>query len=93
MQARELWNKARNNDISILSDPRVSKIKNEFGDTPLHWLALSKNIVVLKHPDIDRVENNYGQTAFSLFYIYSKHKYTKKQLKFYAKLLRNKNDK
>ena len=59
---KQIWAKAKSGDSSILSDPRVSTLKNEYGETPLHLLADRGVKEVLKHPDVSKVKNEYGDT-------------------------------
>lgn len=63
---QELWKKAREGDISILSDPRVSKLIDRDGETPLHVLAMRGKYEILKHPDVDKVQNYFGNTPLHL---------------------------
>lgn len=61
LSKEELFERAGKEDISILSDPNVSKVRDNGGDTPLHYLAWREKIEILKHPDVAKVKNNYGQ--------------------------------
>ena len=58
--------------IDALKNSKVSKVKDKWGDTPLHHLAFygSPEIhkLVLKHPDATNVKNNNGKTPANLFY-------------------------
>jgi hypothetical protein len=56
MDSRTLFKKAAEGDISILSDPNVSKVKDHFGETPLHVLSLLGKTAILKHPDMNKVK-------------------------------------
>ena len=58
----QIWRKAGNGDPSILSDPRISRIKDFNGNTPLHYLADGGVKEVLKHPDVSILKNEYDNT-------------------------------
>ena len=58
----EIWVRARNGDPSILSDLRVSTLRNNFGWTPLHYLAWKGVKKAWFHPDFDKVKNKEGET-------------------------------
>ena len=59
---KQIWAKAKSGDSSILSDPRVSTLKNEYGETPLHYLAHKGVKEILKHPDVSKVKDEDGWT-------------------------------
>ena len=58
----QIWKKAKDSDSSILSDPRVSALRDEDGWTPLHWLAWMGVKEAWFHPDFDKVKNKYRRT-------------------------------
>ncbi len=58
----EIWYKAYRGDSSILSDPRVSIISGQNGDTPLHYLAWHGVKEDWFHPDFNKVKSNDGKT-------------------------------
>ena len=68
MTKAEMFEKARKGDVSILSDPRVAKIRDDCGDTPLHLLAKKGKIAILSHPMVSKVTNqgNLGWTPLHL---------------------------
>ncbi|MFW6243468.1 MAG: hypothetical protein ACOC2W_04845 [bacterium] len=66
MKREDLFKKAKSRDISILSDPDVSKIKNKKGDTPLHVLAFNGALGILKHVDVSKVKNDKGETPLHI---------------------------
>ena len=59
---KSIFERAKEGDISILSDPNVSLVKDNYGRTPLHLLAWKGKIEVLSHKDCSLVKNNYGET-------------------------------
>ena len=59
---KQIWDKAYNSGPSILSDPRVSTLKDEYGWTPLHELAKNKVKEVSKHPDVSKIKSRFGNT-------------------------------
>lgn len=61
LSKEELFKRAEMGDVSILSDPYVSKYRDHFNQTPLHTLADKGCIEVLNHKDVDRVlsKNKY----------------------------------
>ena len=63
---KDLFERAREGDITILEDPNCSKIKGIEGRTPLHYLAEIGKIEVLNHPDIAIVKNKYGRTPLHI---------------------------
>ena len=58
----ELWTRSKAGDKSILSDPRVASLKNEWETTPLHRLARLGITEVLKHPQVSKVSDRFGWT-------------------------------
>ena len=58
----QIWIKAGGGDPSILSDPRVSTLRDGHGWTPLHLLASRGVKGTLKHPDASKVKNKNGNT-------------------------------
>ena len=62
----EIWGKVTKRDSSILSDPRVSKLKDFDSWTPLHYLADRGVKEVLKHPDASTAKNAYSATPLHL---------------------------
>ena len=63
---KSLFERAKKGDVSILSDPNCSIVKNNDGWTPLHWLARAGKIEVLSHKDCSLVKDNYGRTPLHL---------------------------
>lgn len=63
---KELFERAYKGDISILDDSNVAKIRDEWGYTPLHFLAKAGKIEILKHPDVARVKSKWGNTPLHL---------------------------
>jgi len=59
---KSIFERAEKRDISILSDPNVSLVKDNYGRTPLHLLAWKGKIEVLSHKDCSLVKNNDGET-------------------------------
>ncbi len=59
---KTLFDKANLGDLSILSDPQVTILKDDKGCTPLHWLAYYCRIEVLNHPEVATVKNDHGDT-------------------------------
>ena len=45
---QDIWEKAFQGDKSILNDPRISKLRDKSGDTPLHYLAQKKVKEIIK---------------------------------------------
>ena len=43
---KDLFERAKESDVTILDDPDVSKIKDKDNWTPLHWLAWTGKIEV-----------------------------------------------
>lgn len=94
----EVWQKAKDGDISILNNEKLLSLKSGTDSTPLHWLAEnivrnnSKNVLkVLKHPMIDKIKNCRGETPLDWFYItykMKKQEIKKEWLKFLIKILR-----
>jgi len=62
MDAVELFEKAYDGDISILTDSYVGIIKNKDGFTPLHILANEKKIEVLSHTRVALVKDQFNCT-------------------------------
>ena len=58
----EIWHKASYGDPSIISDPRISTLRDEFDWTPLHLLAWHDVKEAWFHPDFDKVKNKNGKT-------------------------------
>lgn len=54
----ELFERAKEGDISILSDPRVST-SYEYDKTALHYLAGRGKFEILEHPDVDKASQQY----------------------------------
>ena len=46
----------------ILKHPDVSKVRNNWGNTPLHWLARDGIKKAWFHPDFNKIENDDGET-------------------------------
>ena len=59
---KQIFDKALDGDPSILSDPRVSILRDEFDETTLHYLADKGVKGTLKHPDASKVKNKNGNT-------------------------------
>ena len=64
---KEVFTLAKSGHISILKDPKYKeylKIQNDWGDTPLHWLALNGKTEILKpeYKEILEIQNNWGMT-------------------------------
>jgi len=51
---KDLITKAKKGDITILSDPHITK-SGAWGRTALHYLAYKGKIEVLNHPDVAKV--------------------------------------
>ena len=68
---RQIWHKAKSGDPSILSDPRVSTLKDENDNTILHYLASRGVKEVLKHPDVSKVRDEFGWTPLHLLVSWS----------------------
>jgi len=58
----DLFDRAWKKDISILSDPQVSKLRDRYNNTPLHYLAAGGKVEILEHPDVAKVKNNGSRT-------------------------------
>ena len=65
-KCRSLHDLAKDGQTHILSHPHVSKVKNNYGRTPLHYLAAQGKTEVLKHPDVSKVKDEYGWTPLHL---------------------------
>ena len=59
---KSIFERAEKRDISILSDPNVSLVKDNDGWTPLHLLAWKGKIEVLSHKDCSIIKDNSGWT-------------------------------
>ena len=64
----EIWHKAERGDSSILSDPKVSKIRDRYGWTPLHCLALKGVKEAWFHPDFDKIKDKKGRTPKDIWF-------------------------
>ena len=58
----ELFEKAESGDVSIVTDPRVDKVKNKDGIIPLLFLACAGKAEILINPSVDKVINGFGDT-------------------------------
>ena len=56
-----LFYRAYTGDVTALSDPDVSKIRDVRDNTPLHWAARNFD-EASRHPDFDKVKNDKGET-------------------------------
>ena len=60
---KDLFERAKESDVTILDDPNCSIIKHKYDDrTPLHLLANSGEIKVLNHPDCSKIKDDFGST-------------------------------
>lgn len=64
MTDQEFWDQCIY-DKSLLADPRMTSLKNNWGMTPLHWAALHF-IEALDHPEVALVKNCEGDTPLHL---------------------------
>ncbi len=60
-EINSLFARANKGDVTVLQDPNVSKVKNLYGETPLHW-ATEKLVGALQHPDVAKVKDISGNT-------------------------------
>ena len=65
----EIWVKAKKGDPSILSNPRVSTLRNEYSWTPLHYLAWIGVKKAWFHPDFDKVKIKNGRTPKDWWFV------------------------
>jgi len=54
----KLIERAELGDVSILSDPEITVVKDCYGWTALHALAFRKKREVLKHPEVTTLKYN-----------------------------------
>jgi len=72
MNKEELFQKARVGDVSILTHPDVSVIKDTYGNTPIHILAYKGKVEVLTHKDASISKDIGGDTILHILAIYKK---------------------
>ncbi len=63
MKDSDLFDEAKKRNKAILDDPKVATISDEFGWTPLHWLARNGVIEALSHPLVATVRTEDGDTS------------------------------
>lgn len=96
LSKEQLFKRAENGDVSVLSDPRVSKIRDGSDWSPLEILCSLGKMETLRHPDIDKIKDIQGDVPlYWLFdyYAYEEKSFSYNYLKFAAKLLQNKRKK
>ena len=59
---KNIFEEARKGNIAILEHSLVDKIKDCYGETPLHWLASGGRVEILKHPSVGKVSGAYNRT-------------------------------
>jgi len=58
-----IWDEIeKKNNLEVLKSDLVDKIKDSYGWTPLHLLAISGVKEILSHPSVDKVKDNFGYT-------------------------------
>ena len=57
----QLIDRVDNGDETVLQDPDVSKVRNAYGFTPLHYAAKTR-AAALAHPDVNKVKDRGGNT-------------------------------
>ncbi len=59
-----IWKEAKKNNLEVLKSDMVDKVKDNDGETPLHWFARNgvKVKEVLNHSSVDKVKDKYGET-------------------------------
>jgi len=58
-----IWDEARKSNLEVLKSDLVDKVKNKYGETPLHWLAYNKLVKeILTHPSVDKIKDNWDWT-------------------------------
>jgi len=57
-----IFEETRKNNLEVLRSDLVDKVKDEDGNTPLHFLADNGIKNVLLHPSVDKVKDNDGDT-------------------------------
>ncbi len=57
-----IFEEARKNNLEVLKNDLVDKVKDNYGQTPLHALAYNGVKEVLSHPSVDKVKDRYEET-------------------------------
>ncbi len=58
-----IWDEIRKkNYLKVLNSDLVDKVKDKYGETPLHWLAWKEVKEIIHHPSVDKVKDNNGAT-------------------------------
>ncbi len=58
-----IWDEIeKKNYLEVLNSDIVDKVKDDYGQTPLHHLALKGVKGVLQHPFVDKVKDTFGNT-------------------------------
>lgn len=65
-EIEDLFYKSYRGDATVLQDPNVSKARDKYGNTTLHYAA-EKLVEALQHPDVDKVKNAWGKTPKDLY--------------------------
>ena len=61
-----IFNEAIKGNRKVLKSPLVDKVKDNYGNTPLHWLTENGVKEVLEHPSVDQVKDKWGNTPLHL---------------------------
>ena len=69
---KQIWNKAYKGDPSILSDPRVSTLRDKYGRTSLHYLAHKGVKEVWSHSNFDKVKDKNGETPKDWWFVHNR---------------------
>ncbi len=86
-----IWDETERCNLEVLKNDLVNKVKDNYGNTPLHFLAMEGVKDVLSHPSVDKVKDRRGQTPLHI--LAYKNCLTKKDLRekypWYKKEIKN----
>lgn len=85
--------RSKEDRLKLLKHKDISKVINEYGNTPLHLMANFDCFDILKHPDVDKVRNDRVRgaiTALEWFHTIFEHKYSLNYLRLLTKILKSK---
>jgi hypothetical protein len=60
--SENILEEASKGNLEVLKSDLVDQVEDNFGWTPLHFLASKGKMEVLKHPSVDKVKNKMGRT-------------------------------
>ena len=63
----EVFQKARQKDLSILKNSRLYTTQDSNGNTPLHYLAEQGVSEILEIPESETLKNKNGETPLELY--------------------------